>query len=53
MNGDLYAKAFCMLGKIVEQRGEESHAHDHCQKFLSLWKDAGPGLCPVEDAERG
>ena len=51
-HGDLYAKAFYMLGKIAERQGDRSRARDNYRKFLDLWKDADPGLPEVEDARR-
>ena len=48
--GDIYAKSFYMLGKIYEQQGERDKAIEHYEKFLSLWKDADPGIAEVEDA---
>jgi tetratricopeptide (TPR) repeat protein len=50
--GDLYAKSFYMLGKIYEQQGNTAKAIEHYQKFLSLWKDADPGIAEVEDARK-
>jgi serine/threonine protein kinase/tetratricopeptide (TPR) repeat protein len=50
--GDIYAKAFYMLGKIAEQQGDRARARDNYRKFLDLWKDADPGLPEVEDAGR-
>jgi len=50
--GDIYAKAFYMLGKIYEQKGEKAKAVENYRKFLSLWKDADPGLPEVEDARK-
>jgi serine/threonine protein kinase/predicted Zn-dependent protease len=50
--GDLYAKAFYMLGKIAEQQGDKLRARENYRKFLDLWKDADPGLPEVEDARR-
>jgi tetratricopeptide (TPR) repeat protein len=51
-DGDLYAKAYYMLGKIADQKGEKTHARDYLQRFLALWKDADPGLPEVADAKR-
>jgi serine/threonine protein kinase len=50
--GDIYAKSFYMLGKIHEQQGNKAKAIEHYEKFLSLWKDADPGLVEVEDARK-
>lgn len=50
--GDIYAKSFYMLGKIYEQQGKKAKAIEHYEKFLSLWKDADPGLPEVEDARK-
>jgi len=47
-----FVKSFYMLGKIYEQQGDTAKAIEHYQKFLSLWKDADPGIAEVEDARR-
>jgi len=51
-SGDIYAKSFYMLGKIFEQQGQKSKAVEHFEKFLSLWKDADPGIPEVDDARK-
>ncbi len=51
-HGDIYAKAFYMLGKIAEQQGDKARAGQSYRKFLDLWKDADPGLPEVADAKR-
>ena len=43
-HGDIYAKSFYMLGKIFEEQGDTAQASEHYEKFLSLWKDADPGI---------
>jgi tetratricopeptide (TPR) repeat protein len=48
--GDIYAKSFYMLGKIYEEQGDKAKAIEHYEKFLSLWKDADPGIAEVDDA---
>ncbi len=48
--GDIYAKSFYMLGKIYEQQEDTVKAIENYEKFLSLWKDADPGLPEVDDA---
>jgi tetratricopeptide (TPR) repeat protein len=51
-HGDIYAKAFYMLGKIYEKKGWKGKAIEHYEKFLDLWKDADPGIAEVEDAKK-
>jgi eukaryotic-like serine/threonine-protein kinase len=51
-HGDIYARAYYMLGKIAEQEGDEPRAIKNYRKFLDLWKDADPGLLEVEDARK-
>ena len=53
IHGDIYARAYYMLGKIAEQQGDKARAGQNYRKFLDLWKDADPGLPEVEDAKRG
>jgi len=50
--GDIYAKAFYMLGKIYEQQGNKAKAIEHYEKFLDLWKDADPDIAEVEEAKK-
>jgi len=40
-----------MLGKIHEQHINTAKAIEHYEKFLSLWKDADPGIAEVEDVK--
>jgi serine/threonine protein kinase/Tfp pilus assembly protein PilF len=50
--GDIYAKAFYMLGKIYEELGDKARAIENYEKFLELWKDADTGLSEVADARK-
>jgi tetratricopeptide (TPR) repeat protein len=50
--GEIYAKSFYMLGKIYEEHSDTTKAIEHYEKFLTLWKDADPGLAEVEDAKK-
>ncbi|UCE42237.1 MAG: hypothetical protein JSV17_04505 [Candidatus Aminicenantes bacterium] len=34
------------------QKGNTAKTIKHCEKFLSLWKDADPGMVEVEDAKK-
>ena len=49
--GDVYAKSFCMLGKIYEEMGWKGKAIENYEKFLEIWKNADPGLPEVTDAK--
>jgi serine/threonine protein kinase/cytochrome c-type biogenesis protein CcmH/NrfG len=51
-HGHIYARAYYMLGKIAEKRGDKARAITEYRKFLGLWKDADPGLPVVEDARK-
>ena len=50
MYGNIYAHSFYMLGKIYEEQDDAAKAIENYEKFLSLWKDADPGIAEVEDA---
>jgi len=41
-----------MPDKNYEQQSIKTKAMKHCQKFLSLWKDADPGIPEVTDARK-
>jgi tetratricopeptide (TPR) repeat protein len=49
-HGDIYAKAFYMLGRIAEKRRDRVRARENYGRFLELWADADRGLPEVEDA---
>jgi serine/threonine protein kinase/Flp pilus assembly protein TadD len=50
-DGDFYAQAFYMLGKICEQQGDTAKAKENYERFLDLFKDADPGIAEVDDAK--
>jgi serine/threonine protein kinase/predicted Zn-dependent protease len=50
--GDIYARAYYMLGKIAEQQGDKPRARTNYRKFLDLWKDADAGLHEVAGAKK-
>jgi len=52
VDGDIYASAYYMLGKIAEQQGDKARARENYRKFLDLWKDADLGQPEVEDARK-
>lgn len=41
--GDLYAKSFYYLGKILQEKGWNGKAIENYTKFLQLWQDLDPG----------
>jgi len=47
----IYITNFYMLGKIYEQQSNKAKAIEPYEKFLSLWKDADPGIAEVEDVK--
>ncbi len=51
-HGHIYAKSYYNLGSIFEKKGDSTQAIEHYEKFLSLWKDADPGIAEVEDAKK-
>ena len=46
----IHPKYHYRLAKLYEQKGWAGKAIEHYEKFLSLWKDADPGIAEVEDA---
>jgi tetratricopeptide (TPR) repeat protein len=40
------------VAKLYEEKGQKAKAIEHYEKFLSLWKDADPGIAEVEDAKK-
>jgi serine/threonine protein kinase/Tfp pilus assembly protein PilF len=50
--GDIYCKSFYHLGTIFEKKDDPIKAIEHYEKFLTLWKDADPGIAEVEDAKK-
>jgi serine/threonine-protein kinase len=50
--GYITAKSYYMMGKISEELKNKSAAIEHYEKFLTLWKDADPGIAEVDDARK-
>jgi len=51
--GDIYVKAFYMLGKIAEQQGDKTKAIEYYRKFLDLWKAPTPASPRLRMPRRG
>ena len=45
-------KNYYYLAECYEMKERRAKATDHYEKFLELWKDAGPGIAEVEDAKQ-
>jgi serine/threonine protein kinase/tetratricopeptide (TPR) repeat protein len=48
----IHPKYHYRLAKLYEQKGWNGKAIEHYKKFLTLWKDADPGIAEVEDAKK-
>jgi tetratricopeptide (TPR) repeat protein len=48
--GVIYSRSYYRLAKISEQQGKKAEAAEHYRKFLSLLKNADPGLPEIDDA---
>ena len=44
-------KAHCLLGLAYEKSGWSKKAIEQYEEFLTIWKDADPGITEVEDAK--
>jgi tetratricopeptide (TPR) repeat protein len=50
--GDIFSHSFYMLAKVFEQKGQREKAIEQYEKFLTLLKDADPGILEVEYAKK-
>jgi serine/threonine protein kinase/tetratricopeptide (TPR) repeat protein len=49
---DLVTKSHYMMGIVFKELGQKKEAIQSFEKFLSLWKDADPGLPEVDEAKK-
>jgi serine/threonine protein kinase/Tfp pilus assembly protein PilF len=50
--GDLLAISFYRLGKIYQEKGWTAKAIEQYREFLTMWKDADPGIPELIDAKK-
>ena len=50
--GDIFRNSYYMLAKVFEQKGQKEEAIKHYETFLTLLKDADPGIPEVKDAKK-
>jgi tetratricopeptide (TPR) repeat protein len=48
----VYPKYYYCLAKLFERQADYDEAKKYYEKFISLWKDADPGIAEVEDAKK-
>jgi len=46
----IYPENYFRLAKLYEQKGWKAKAIEHYEKFLTLWKNADPGIAEADDA---
>ena len=47
----MYGTAHYLLGRAYEKSGEKEKAEFYYEKFLTIWKNADPGIKEIDDAE--
>ncbi|SYZ73177.1 conserved hypothetical protein [Candidatus Zixiibacteriota bacterium] len=50
ISGAHFVEGYYWLGRAYDEMGKKDKARANLEKFLSIWKDADPGLKEVEDA---
>lgn len=48
----IHPKYHYRLAKLYEKKGWKGKAIEHYEKFLTLWKDADPGIAEAEEAKK-
>jgi serine/threonine protein kinase/Tfp pilus assembly protein PilF len=48
----IHPLTYYKLAKLYEEQENKAKALEHYEKFLSLWKNADPGIAEVEDAKK-
>jgi tetratricopeptide (TPR) repeat protein len=48
----IHPLTYYKLAKLYEEQENKAKAIEHYEKFLSLWKNADPGIAEVEDAKK-
>jgi tetratricopeptide (TPR) repeat protein len=51
-NGDIFRNGYYSLARVCEQKRQREETIKYYEKFLSLLKDADPGLVEIDDAKK-
>ena len=50
IGGPTSVKGYYLLGRAYEEEGERDKARKAFERFLTIWKDADPGIREIDDA---